>query len=150
MFLLVLCVCVYGWVCNGREGRLAYDFLDELRKEFLNSHGGQVARASRPYEFIRFGTFATGLRAGRLRYGVKVGRRGRRLFRLRLEGEQSGGALGGRLDGRRAYVWVPEPAGATCQCGGRAQQHRRVIARLVSAPAAPVPGMVRMAHRGSG
>ncbi|KAK1865479.1 hypothetical protein I4F81_008010 [Pyropia yezoensis] len=37
--------------------RLAYDFLDELRKEFLNSHGGQVARASRPYEFIRFDTF---------------------------------------------------------------------------------------------
>lgn len=73
MFLLVLCVCVYGWVCNGREGRLAYDFLDELRKEFLNSHGGQVARASRPYEFIRFGTFATGLRTGRLRYGVNEG-----------------------------------------------------------------------------
>ena len=45
--------------------RLAYDFLDELRKEFLNSHGGQVARASRPYEFIRFGTCEGGAVVGR-------------------------------------------------------------------------------------
>lgn len=70
------CVCVCVCVCDGSEGRLAYDFLDELRKEFLNSHGGQVARASRPYEFIRFGTCATGLRAGRARGGDEGWRRG--------------------------------------------------------------------------
>lgn len=59
-FLVVLCfppLCLFGWVRWARVCRLAYDFLDELRKEFLNSHGGQVARASRPYEFIRFDTF---------------------------------------------------------------------------------------------
>lgn len=37
--------------------RLAFDYLDELRKEFFQSYGNQIATASRPYEFIRFDTF---------------------------------------------------------------------------------------------
>lgn len=37
--------------------RLAFDYLDELCREFFNVYGSQVARASRPYEFIRFDTF---------------------------------------------------------------------------------------------
>lgn len=37
--------------------RLAYDYLDELRNEFLTVHGSQIQTATRPYEFIRFDTF---------------------------------------------------------------------------------------------
>lgn len=37
--------------------RLAFDYLDELNKEFVTSYGGQIATASRPYQFIRFDTF---------------------------------------------------------------------------------------------
>jgi vesicle transport protein SEC22 len=37
--------------------RLAFDYLEELRREFLQLYGTQVERASRPYEFIRFDTF---------------------------------------------------------------------------------------------
>lgn len=37
--------------------RLAFDYIDEIRKEFLQSYGAQIESASRPYEFIRFDTF---------------------------------------------------------------------------------------------
>mmetsp|Transcript_6347 Transcript_6347/g.19184 ORF Transcript_6347/g.19184 Transcript_6347/m.19184 type:complete len:235 (-) Transcript_6347:194-898(-) len=37
--------------------KLAYDYLDELRKEFLSVYGSQIANATRPYEFIRFDSF---------------------------------------------------------------------------------------------
>lgn len=37
--------------------RLAFDYLEELRREFLQLYGAQVERAQRPYEFIRFDTF---------------------------------------------------------------------------------------------
>eukprot|EP00184_Porphyridium_aerugineum_P002772 CAMPEP_0184697892 /NCGR_PEP_ID=MMETSP0313-20130426/4686_1 /TAXON_ID=2792 /ORGANISM="Porphyridium aerugineum, Strain SAG 1380-2" /LENGTH=250 /DNA_ID=CAMNT_0027156735 /DNA_START=295 /DNA_END=1047 /DNA_ORIENTATION=+ len=37
--------------------RLAYDYLDELRKEFLSIYGAQVMAATRPYEFIKFDQF---------------------------------------------------------------------------------------------
>eukprot|EP00871_Galdieria_phlegrea_P003372 jgi/Galph1/4035/GphlegSOOS_G2685.1 len=37
--------------------QLAFDFLDEISKEFRTVYGSQVATASRPYEFIRFDTF---------------------------------------------------------------------------------------------
>jgi vesicle transport protein SEC22 len=37
--------------------RLAFDYLEELRREFLQLYGAQVEKASRPYEFIRFDTF---------------------------------------------------------------------------------------------
>ncbi len=37
--------------------RLAFDYLEELRREFFTVYGAQVTRASRPYEFIRFDTF---------------------------------------------------------------------------------------------
>lgn len=35
--------------------RLAFDFLEEVAKEFRTVYGSQVASATRPYEFIRFG-----------------------------------------------------------------------------------------------
>lgn len=37
--------------------RLAFDYLDELRKEFFQNHGAQIQSATRPYEFIRFDRF---------------------------------------------------------------------------------------------
>lgn len=37
--------------------RLAFDFLEEVAKEFRTVYGSQVASATRPYEFIRFDTF---------------------------------------------------------------------------------------------
>ena len=37
--------------------KLAYDYIDELRKEFLQMHGSKVGNASRPYEFLRFDNF---------------------------------------------------------------------------------------------
>ncbi|KAK4528231.1 hypothetical protein GAYE_SCF53G6166 [Galdieria yellowstonensis] len=37
--------------------RLAFDFLDEISKEFRTVYGSQVERATRPYEFIRFDSF---------------------------------------------------------------------------------------------
>lgn len=37
--------------------RLAFDYLDELRREFFQLYGSQITSASRPYEFIRFDTF---------------------------------------------------------------------------------------------
>jgi vesicle transport protein SEC22 len=37
--------------------RLAFDYLEELRREFLQLYGVNVEKASRPYEFIRFDTF---------------------------------------------------------------------------------------------
>lgn len=37
--------------------RLAFAFLDDVRREFETVYGGQVNLASRPYEMIRFDTF---------------------------------------------------------------------------------------------
>jgi vesicle transport protein SEC22 len=37
--------------------KLAFAFLDELRREFQAAYGAQVAFATRPYEMIRFDTF---------------------------------------------------------------------------------------------
>jgi vesicle transport protein SEC22 len=42
---------------KGYPKRLAFDYLEELRREFLQSYGAKVAGATRPYEFIRFDTF---------------------------------------------------------------------------------------------
>lgn len=42
---------------KGYPKRLAFDYLEELRREFLQMYGAAVEGASRPYEFIRFDTF---------------------------------------------------------------------------------------------
>eukprot|EP00183_Erythrolobus_madagascarensis_P003653 CAMPEP_0185851272 /NCGR_PEP_ID=MMETSP1354-20130828/8431_1 /TAXON_ID=708628 /ORGANISM="Erythrolobus madagascarensis, Strain CCMP3276" /LENGTH=236 /DNA_ID=CAMNT_0028552227 /DNA_START=80 /DNA_END=790 /DNA_ORIENTATION=- len=50
-------VCFLTLTEKAYPRRLAYDYLDELRKEFLSVYGAQVPAASRPYEFIRFDSF---------------------------------------------------------------------------------------------
>jgi len=50
-------VCILTLTEKAYPRRLAYDYLDELRTEFLTVHGAQVATATRPYECIRFDTF---------------------------------------------------------------------------------------------
>lgn len=50
-------VCILTLTEKAYPKRLAFDYLDELRKEFFQSYGGQIETASRPYEFIRFDTF---------------------------------------------------------------------------------------------
>lgn len=50
-------VCILTLTERAYPKRLAFDYLDELRKEFFQIYGSQVATATRPYEFIRFDTF---------------------------------------------------------------------------------------------
>lgn len=50
-------VCILTLTERAYPKRLAFDYLDELRKEFFQIYGNQIATASRPYEFIRFDTF---------------------------------------------------------------------------------------------
>lgn len=50
-------VCILTLTEKAYPKRLAFDYLDELRKEFFQSYGPQIETASRPYEFIRFDTF---------------------------------------------------------------------------------------------
>ncbi|CAN8075078.1 unnamed protein product [Agarophyton chilense] len=50
-------VCILTLTERAYPKRLAFDYLDELRKEFFQVYGNQVHSASRPYEFIRFDTF---------------------------------------------------------------------------------------------
>lgn len=50
-------VCILTLTERAYPKRLAFDYLDELRKEFLQIYGAQVMAATRPYEFIRFDTF---------------------------------------------------------------------------------------------
>lgn len=50
-------VCILTLTEKAYPKRLAFDYLDELRKEFFQSYGAQIEQASRPYEFIRFDTF---------------------------------------------------------------------------------------------
>lgn len=50
-------VCILTLTEKAYPKRLAFDYLDELRKEFFQSYGAQIENASRPYEFIRFDTF---------------------------------------------------------------------------------------------
>jgi len=102
--------------------RLAYDFLDELRKEFLNSHGGQVARASRPYEFIRFGTCERGPVVGRGNCRVRRGVAG--CTRARPEG------------GCSPEAWPV--AARTQMCLPLVVRLRRRVASLCCGPRRPV------------
>lgn len=50
-------VCILTLTEKAYPKRLAFDYLDELRKEFFQIYGLQVQDATRPYEFIRFDTF---------------------------------------------------------------------------------------------
>ncbi|KAA8493026.1 25.3 kDa vesicle transport protein [Porphyridium purpureum] len=50
-------VCFLTLTERAYPRKLAYDYIDELRKEFLTVYGAQVAGASKPYEFIRFDGF---------------------------------------------------------------------------------------------
>lgn len=50
-------VCILTLTERAYPKRLAFDYLDELRKEFFQIYGAQIATATRPYEFIRFDTF---------------------------------------------------------------------------------------------
>lgn len=50
-------VCILTLTERAYPKRLAFDYLDELRKEFFQIYGAQIAAATRPYEFIRFDTF---------------------------------------------------------------------------------------------
>lgn len=56
-YVLSAGVCILTLTERAYPKRLAFDYLDELRKEFFQIYGNQVAAASRPYEFIRFDTF---------------------------------------------------------------------------------------------
>lgn len=56
-YVLSCGVCILTLTERAYPKRLAFDYLDELRKEFFQIYGNQVAGASRPYEFIRFDTF---------------------------------------------------------------------------------------------
>lgn len=50
-------VCFLTLTERAYPKRLAFDYLEELRNEFVQLYGAQVQKASRPYEFIRFDTF---------------------------------------------------------------------------------------------
>uniref|UniRef100_A0A7S0G4H2 Uncharacterized protein n=1 Tax=Rhodosorus marinus TaxID=101924 RepID=A0A7S0G4H2_9RHOD len=50
-------VCFLTLTEKNYPRRLAYDYLNELRNEFLSVYRDQIASASRPYEFIRFDSF---------------------------------------------------------------------------------------------
>lgn len=56
-YVLASGVCILTLTEKAYPKRLAFDYLDELRKEFFQLYGAQVDSASRPYEFIRFDTF---------------------------------------------------------------------------------------------
>lgn len=50
-------VCILTLTERAYPKRLAFDYLDELRREFFQIYGAQISTAARPYEFIRFDTF---------------------------------------------------------------------------------------------
>lgn len=50
-------VCFLTLTEKAYPKRLAFDYLDELRQEFMQLYGSQVGRVVRPYEFIKFETF---------------------------------------------------------------------------------------------
>lgn len=50
-------VCFLTLTERAYPKRLAFDYLEELKREFFQVYGNQVQKASRPYEFIRFDTF---------------------------------------------------------------------------------------------
>ena len=50
-------VC-YICVCDAPyPKKLAFAYLEEIQREFQANYGERVDQATRPYEFIKFGTF---------------------------------------------------------------------------------------------
>lgn len=43
---------------KGYPKKLAFQYLEELRKEFTSLYGAQIEGTTRPYAFIRFGTLS--------------------------------------------------------------------------------------------
>lgn len=56
-YVLTSGICILTLTEKAYPKRLAFDYLDELRREFFQLYGSQITSASRPYEFIRFDTF---------------------------------------------------------------------------------------------
>jgi len=50
-------VCYLCLTDRGYPKKLAFDYLEELQREFCSKYDGQVESASRPYAFIKFDTF---------------------------------------------------------------------------------------------
>jgi vesicle transport protein SEC22 len=50
-------ICYLTLADKGYPKKLAYEYLEELQKEFSRLYGSQVDTAARPYAFIKFGTF---------------------------------------------------------------------------------------------
>ena len=50
-------VCFLCLIDKSYPRRLAFNFLEELQREFMRLHRDEVDKASRPYAFIKFDTF---------------------------------------------------------------------------------------------
>jgi len=50
-------ICFLTLAEKGCPRRQAFDYLDELQKEFIQLHGQQIDNVERPYKFITFDTF---------------------------------------------------------------------------------------------
>mmetsp|Transcript_70508 Transcript_70508/g.146822 ORF Transcript_70508/g.146822 Transcript_70508/m.146822 type:complete len:226 (+) Transcript_70508:255-932(+) len=50
-------ICFLTLAEKGYPRRFAFDYLDDLQKEFLQLHGQQIDSVERPYKFITFDTF---------------------------------------------------------------------------------------------
>ena len=50
-------ICFLTLAEKGCPRRLAFDYLDDLQKEFIQLHGQQIDNVERPYKFITFDTF---------------------------------------------------------------------------------------------
>lgn len=48
-------ICYLTLTDKGYPKKLAYEYLEELQKEFSKLYGSQVDTAARPYAFIKFG-----------------------------------------------------------------------------------------------
>ena len=63
MFLCVPCSPIEAGVCyltlsdRGYPKKLAYQYLEDLQREFSAQNGSQVETVARPYAFIKFDTF---------------------------------------------------------------------------------------------
>jgi len=50
-------ICFLTLAEKGYPRRFAFDYLDDLQKEFIQLHGQQIDSVERPYKFITFDTF---------------------------------------------------------------------------------------------
>ena len=51
-------ICFLTLAEKGYPRRFAFDYLDDIQKEFLQLHGQQIDSVERPYKFISFGLYA--------------------------------------------------------------------------------------------